>query len=228
MVQRTESVMEQWVHCKFGGDFNVKSKWNRMYLVLNGKGALSLFEDETMDSVKGTFDLTLWTLQQFDETEKVPEFGAFTVSMESAEGDIQFVFETEGDRREMVNAMKPFIGDENGDSAERVKVGKSKGMQFAVQFQSDIQRMRSFLVSVCCLSLWTRFETAKWTLNEQLSGPLRTDRFSVKYWCSFEGERGCWTQSGCGHELCRHALTPCFCREERLTVLQTLSSKLVS
>ena len=137
-------MIAKWVHCKFDDDLavNTESKWNGLYLVLNEKGTLKLFGDDTMDSVKGTFDLTLWTLQQIEETETATEFGTFTVSLKSTEGDIRFVFETEVERREMVNAMKQFIGDpehqsvgdENEDSVKTEEVEKENGTYFAVQF----------------------------------------------------------------------------------------------
>ena len=127
-------MIAKWVHCKFDDDLavNTESKWNGLYLVLNEKGTLNLFGDDTMDSVKGTFDLTLWTLQQIEETETATEFGTFTVSLKSTEGDIRFVFETEVERRGMVNAMKQFIGDENK------KKEHSQGMLLGIEFKGNI------------------------------------------------------------------------------------------
>ena len=138
--KETENVIEKWIHCKFDDDLtvNTESKWDRLYLVLNETGTLKLFGDDTTDSVKGKFDLTLWTLQQIEETETATEFGTFTVSLKSKEGDIRFVFETEVERRGMVNAMKQFIGDENGDLVENKEMEHSQGMLFGIEFKGNI------------------------------------------------------------------------------------------
>ena len=120
-----ENVVEQWVHCHFGTD----SKWNRMYLVLNEKGTLRLFSGETMETVNGSFDLALWTENdQIVETEKETEFGAHHLSLKKAEGDIVFVFESEEQRRDVMNAMKVFIGGNDGNNAIGNGMGKSKGL----------------------------------------------------------------------------------------------------
>lgn len=134
-----ENVMEQWVHCKVSGDLKAESelKWKRLYLVLNEKGTLSLFEDDTMDSVKGTFDLTLWSLQQIVHSENATEFGLFNVSMQSSEGDIQFVFKTDMERRKVINAMTQVVEDENENSVERTGVEHPKCMCFVPYLFDD-------------------------------------------------------------------------------------------
>ena len=130
----------KWVYCKLGGDSNAESasKWNRMYLLLNEKGTLSLFEDEATNAAKGSFDLTLWTLPQIVESKNATEFGTFQVSMRSEEGDIQFVFQNEVERRGMVNAMKQFIGVEDEDSEEIEEEKKSNGMYLEGQCQCNV------------------------------------------------------------------------------------------
>ena len=148
MKKQRENVIEKWVHCIFGDDSKVESdlKWNRMYLMLNEKGLFSLFEDQTMNSVKKTVDLTQWTLHKIVESQQESEFGTFRVSMKSKQGDIQFVFENKVERREMVNAMKQFIDDENEISEERKEVTKPNGMYLKEQIQCNIPLMILFVL----------------------------------------------------------------------------------
>ena len=109
-----ENVVEQWVHCHFGTD----SKWNRMYLVLNEKGTLSLFSGETMETVKGSFDSTLWTENDFVETKEETEFGAFKLAVKRTEEHIAFGFETEEQRQGLMTALRLFIAVDFGQNEE--------------------------------------------------------------------------------------------------------------
>ena len=108
-------MLDQWALCCFGDEVNVgsESKWNRIYLVLNDKGNLSLYGHDTMESVKGSFDLTLWTKDQIIESPKQTEMETVNLSMITDEGTIRFAFENEKERRKMLEAIKRFIGDEN-------------------------------------------------------------------------------------------------------------------
>ena len=119
--------MGKWVHCNIGGDLSSDSNWKRMFVVLNERGTLSLFDDETMTTKRETFELT----QRFGERKMETEFGTFQLTMKSVNGNVEFVFDTEGARKNMVKAIQLFGRDGKDNSVKLNDVSSLSGMLFA-------------------------------------------------------------------------------------------------
>ena len=99
-------------------------KWNRMYLVLNGKDTLNVFGDETMKTEKVSFQMTTCSLYELVKS----IFGAFKLTMKSTESDIQIVFKTENERRGFKRSIIQFVVDQKGDSVKVKGVEQTEGI----------------------------------------------------------------------------------------------------
>ena len=91
------------------------TEWKSAFVAVDYNGTLRLFEDENMEKLRGSFDLSLWTPADVVLSQFARESGSFRVSMHSATGNIHFGFDSERKRYGLLNAINSHLGGQRVD-----------------------------------------------------------------------------------------------------------------